>query len=111
MAKFYGKIGFAITDEQKPGVWKEVVTEKYYFGDVSKNIKRYQTGDGLNDDLDIVNQIAIVADPFANENFRTMRYIEFMGAKWKINSVEVQHPRLILSIGGVYNGGQKNWVT
>lgn len=104
MAKFYGCIGFAVTEETRPGVWEEEIQEKNYFGDVVRNTKRYQTGEGLNDDINIANEISIVADPFANENFRTMRYIEFMGTKWKINSVEVQYPRLILSIGGVYNG-------
>nr|DAY91653.1 MAG TPA: hypothetical protein [Caudoviricetes sp.] len=104
MAKFYGCIGFAVTAETRPGVWEEEIQEKNYFGDVIRNTKRYQTGEGLNDDINIANEISIVADPFANENFHTMRYIEFMGTKWKINSVEVQYPRLILSIGGVYNG-------
>ena len=104
MAKFYGCIGFAVTEETRPGVWEEEIQEKNYFGDVVRNTKRYQTGEGLNDDINIANEISIVADPFANENFSTMRYIEFMGTKWKINSVEVQYPRLILSIGGVYNG-------
>lgn len=104
MAKFYGCIGFAVTEETRPGVWEEEIQEKNYFGDVIRNTKRYQTGEGLNDDINIANEISIVADPFANENFRAMRYIEFMGTKWKINSVEVQYPRLILSIGGVYNG-------
>ena len=104
MANFYGCIGFAVTAETRPGVWEEEIQEKNYFGDVVRNTKRYQTGEGLNDDINIANEISIVADPFANENFHTMRYIEFMGTKWKINSVEVQYPRLILSIGGVYNG-------
>lgn len=103
MAKFYGCIGFAVSEETRPGVWKEVIKEKNYFGDLSRNIKKYQTGEGLNDDINIANEISIVADPFANENFHTMRYVEFMGTKWKINNIEVQYPRLILSIGGVYN--------
>ena len=104
MAKFYGCIGFAVTEETRPGVWEEEIKEKKYFGDITRNTKRYQTGEGLNDDVNITNEISIVADPFANENFQAMRYVEFMGTKWKINSVEIQYPRLILSIGGVYNG-------
>ncbi len=104
MAKFYGCIGFAVTEEIRPGVWEEKIKEKNYFGDLIRNTKRYQTGDGLNDDVNITNEISIVADPFANENSHAMRYVEFMSTKWKINSIEVQYPRLILSIGGVYNG-------
>lgn len=104
MAKFYGVIGYAVTEETKPGVWKEQITEREYFGDLNRNARRLQSADQLNDDINVANEISIVADPFANENFHTMRYVKFMGAKWKITNVEVQYPRLILTIGGVYNG-------
>ena len=103
MAKFYGVIGYAETVETKPGVWKEQITEKTYYGDLVRNIRKLQTTDQLNDDINVANEISIVADPFANENFHSMRYVEFMGAKWKITNVEVQYPRLILTTGGVYN--------
>ena len=106
MAKFYGAIGFAKTEETRPGVWEEVVTEKFYYGDLTRNVRKYQNGTCLNDDLNISNELSIVSDPFANENFHSMRYIVFMGAKWKVTSVEVQYPRLILTIGGVYNGSE-----
>lgn len=103
MAKFYGIIGFADTVETKPDVWEEKLTERPYYGDLIRNTRRFQTTEHLNDDLTIANEVSIVADPFANQNFHHMRYIEFMGTKWKITNVEVQYPRLILTIGGVYN--------
>lgn len=106
MAKFYGTIGYAVTEETKPGVWEEKITERMYYGDLSRNTRRLQSTERLNDNINIANEISIVADPFANENFHSMRYVEFMGAKWKVTSVEVQYPRLILSVGGVYNGEQ-----
>lgn len=104
MAKFYGKIGYAEALETAPGVWSESITEREYFGELIRNTRRLQTGDKLNDDINVANEISIIADPFANENFHAMRYVEFMGAKWKITNVEVQYPRLILTVGGVYNG-------
>lgn len=103
MAKFYGKIGFAENVEIEKGVWEEKITERPYFGDVTRNIRRLRDASKVNSDVDISNEISIVADPYANENFHTMRYVVFMGSKWKIESVEVQYPRLILSIGGLYN--------
>lgn len=103
MAKFYGVIGYAQTVETKPGVWREVITERPYFGDLIRSTSRYQSASELNDNLNITNEISIVADPFANENFYTMRYVAFMDAKWKITNVEVQYPRLLLTIGGVYH--------
>ena len=106
MAKFYGVIGYAETIETAPGVWTDSVTERNYSGDVLKLSRRWQTGENLNDDLMINNQISILADPFANQNFHTMKYIKWMGTSWKITNIEVQRPRLLLTIGGVYNGNE-----
>lgn len=106
MAKFYGVIGYAETVETAPGVWTEQVIERNYYGDLIRNMRRLETKNRLNDDINIANEISILADPYANENFHAMRYVEFMGTKWKITSVEVRYPRLILTVGGLYNGEQ-----
>ena len=105
MAKFYGPIGYAETKETTPGVWTDTITERNYAGDVIRNTSRWSSSStSTNDDLNINNQISIVSDPFANMNFHSMKYVEFMGTKWKITNVEPKYPRLILTIGGVYNG-------
>lgn len=103
MAKFYGVIGYMVTEETVPGVWEEVVTERNYSGDVLKNTKRYQSSENLNDDISTNNLISIVADPFAYQNFFAIKFVRWMGASWKVTNVEVQRPRLILTLGGVYN--------
>lgn len=104
MAKFYGKIGYANTVETKPGVCEEQIVERSYYGDLIRNTRRLQSADQVNDNINISNEISIVADPYATNNFHTMRYAIFMGTKWKISNVEVSYPRLILTLGGVYNG-------
>lgn len=105
MAKWYGGIGYAMNNKEiSPGIWKEEITERNYYGEVIRNSRRLQTTDQLNDNINVSNEISIVSDPFANENFHSIRYVEFMGAKWKITNIEVQYPRLLLTIGGVYNG-------
>lgn len=104
MNKFYGKIGYAISEETVPGVWVERIVERSYYGDVIRNIRRLQSSENLNDNINVSNEISIVADAFANQNFHSMRYVEYMGTKWKVSSIEVKYPRLILSMGGVYNG-------
>ena len=103
MAKFYGKIGYIETVEVEPGLWEEQIIERPYYGDLTRNTSRFQSSGGVNDNINISNNISIVADPYANENFQHMRYVEFMGAKWKITNTEVQYPRILLSTGGVYN--------
>lgn len=104
MGKFYGEVGFVETVETSPGVWTEQVVTRMYSGDVIRLTKRWEAGEGLNDNLNINNQISILADPYAVQHFHTIRYVNWMGANWKVNTVEVQYPRLILFIGGVYNG-------
>ena len=104
MAKFYGTIGYAVTVEVRPDVWEEQIVERTYCGDLIRNTRRLDGNAQVNDNITIGNEISIVSDPYANENFHSMRYVTFMGAKWKITSVEVKHPRLILSTGGIWNG-------
>jgi hypothetical protein len=103
MAKFYGEIGYFESVETKPGVWKDQITVRNYYGDVIKMISRVRSGENLNDNITVDNQISIVADPFAYEKFHAMRYVKWMGSLWKIASVEVQRPRLILTLGGIYH--------
>lgn len=104
MAKWFGHIGYAEKMETSPGVWEEQITVREYYGDLTRNTRRLQSADKVNDDININNELSIVSDPYAMNHFFAMRYAEFMGAKWKITNVEVQHPRLILSLGGLYNG-------
>lgn len=106
MAKWFGKIGYAETVVTAPGVWVEHIVEREYYGDLNKNNRRLQSTDQLNDNINISNELSIVSDPYAIKNFHSMRYAEFMGAKWKISDVEVLYPRLRLTLGGLYNGEQ-----
>ena len=102
MAKWFGKIGYVVTEETEPGVWEETVTEREYFGDMTSDRRKRQNSGEVNDDINLSNVISIVADPFAYQNCSNMAYVEVMGSKWKISDVEVQRPRLILTVGGVY---------
>lgn len=102
--KYYGAIGYSITEETSPGVWAERIHERNYTGDVIKNNRRYSSSDNLNDNVTISNEFSVVADAFAYDNFMAIRYIEWMGARWKVETVEIQRPRLLLTVGGVYNG-------
>jgi len=106
MAKFYGKVGYGASVETAPhsGVWKDVITEVHYYGDIVRNTRQLASGEKVNDDLTVNNSISIVADAYAFENFFAMRYVEWNGSLWVVSTVEVQRPRLLLTLGGVYNG-------
>ena len=104
MSKFYGEVGYVLPVEKSKGVFVEEEEKKTYSGDFLRVSSSWKNSEGVNDDLTLGNRISIIGDPFAYEHFSAMRFVVFGGAKWKINSVEVSFPRLILSIGGVYNG-------
>ncbi len=104
MAKWFGVVGFAETVETAPDIWTEQITKRSYYGDLLRNNRRLQASDQLNDNITIANEISIVSDPYANQHFHAIRYVEFAGTKWKVSNVEVLYPRLKLTLGGVYNG-------
>lgn len=104
MAKFYGEIGYGETVETAPGVWTDQIVEYSYYGDVVRNMMKPQEVEKLNNDLSVNNSISIVADAYANEHFFAIRYIKWAGTRWTISDVEVRAPRLLLRLGGVYNG-------
>jgi hypothetical protein len=106
MSKYCGKIGYATATETSPGIWTEVITERRYYGDVTRLSRRLENGDRLNSNVNISHSISIVADGYAYDNILALRYAEWMGTKWKVTDVEVQRPRMILTLGGVYNGDE-----
>lgn len=104
MTKYYGEIAFAINEETTPGVWNPSLVRRSYYGDVLKNTSRSQSTDQVNDNINLSNRISIVSDLYINQNFSQIAYATFMGSKWKVTDVEVQFPRLILTLGGTYHG-------
>jgi hypothetical protein len=105
MTKFYGVVGYGeAATESSDGVWTESITEISYFGDVLRNTRKLEEGEKVNDDLSVGNTISIVADAYAGEHFFAIRYVSWAGTLWKVSNVEVQSPRLLLRLGGVYNG-------
>lgn len=105
MNKWCGKVGFSIPNEVSPGIWAHNnITEHRYFGEIINNRWRRQNSGNVNDNVNISNQISIVADPYARNHISSLVWVEFQGKKWKVTDAEVRYPRLILSIGGVWNG-------
>lgn len=103
MARWAGKVGFETSVETEPGIWEEQINERKYYGDLNRNARRLESSGSINDNVNISNEISFLADPYAKENFHAIRYVEFMGTKWKVSNIDVQFPRLILSLGGIYN--------
>lgn len=104
MAKFSGIVGYAHAEIVAPGVYEDVVTEHSYLGDVVRNSRRLREGDKVNNDITVGNSISIVADEYAYGNIFAMKYVVWMGTRWVISDIEVQSPRLILRLGGVWRG-------
>jgi hypothetical protein len=104
MARFYGAVGYGETVESSPGVWTDNIVARRYYGDVVRNTRQLKEGESLNFDLFVSNSISILADAYANQHFFAIKYVEWAGTLWTVTDVEVQSPRLLLRLGGVYNG-------
>lgn len=104
MAKFHGVIGYVKTEETAPGVYTETVTERICSGDILRNSRRWENAEQVNDSLMIENRFSIIAEDYIINNTQYMRYLKVFEAYWKITSFEIQRPRIILTVGGVYNG-------
>lgn len=107
MNKWYGRVGYVETVETEPGIWEPTVTERQYYGDLLKPVSKWVTNTtSVNDNLNVTAQISVVADPYAYQHFSSIKYVEFMDVMWEVTSAEPQHPRIILTVGGVYSGPQ-----
>lgn len=103
MAKYYGKVGYGVPYEQSPGVWIDAPIEKDVFGDIFKNTASTKNGEYLNNDISLNMKISFLMDPYAEQNYSDIIYATHLNAKWKVLEAEVQYPRLVLTLGGVYN--------
>lgn len=103
--KFSGKIGFWKGDKEvRPGIWEPEIVELPYTGDMLKNNRRLVVSGKQNADLTTTNQISIISDTFLMQNWSTIRYVVWNGVKWEVTNVDIGFPRVILDLGGVYNG-------
>jgi hypothetical protein len=104
MAKFFGRVGYGTQTETAPGVFEDVITERQYYGDVVRDSRQLSEGEHIHGDVNVGSQISIMADAYANDHIFAMKYVEWAGVLWTVSNVEVQRPRLLLSLGEVYNG-------
>lgn len=105
--KFHGPIGFNTGTVESPansGVWVNQIVERSYYGDILNRARGIDEAHQATPDLTVSVSISIVADPFANETYFAIRYIKWAGSLWVVTNVRPQPPRLILTLGGVYNG-------
>ena len=106
MARFHGRVGYGESAETESGsgIWTDQITEKEYTGYVIQVRRGTDPGPDYNTTFTVQTIISIVADAYANDRFLAIRYVEWAGVLWTVTSVEVQRPRLLLSLGEVYDG-------
>ena len=106
MARWYGEVGYVTTQETSPGVWDEIIEPRMYSGDMINLSRAVRNSGGINDNVEIGMELSIVADPYAFSHFSNIRYVDYMGIKWKVRNVSVNYPRLQLSLGEEYVNGK-----
>jgi hypothetical protein len=102
--RFHDVIGIGASVETAPGVWDDVIVERKFRGDVVRNTRKYSEGESVNDNLSVGNSVTVVSDEYLMGHIADMRYVKVAGSLWRITDVEIERPRLILRLGGVYNG-------
>lgn len=105
MSKFYGLVGFTISEETAKDVWEPIEKSRYYTGDMIRNQRRWANGESVNENLDISNEISLVMDNFMQDHMGALKWVEIGSTKWKVNSITLNYPRVQITLGGVYNGG------
>lgn len=108
MGKWFGKVGYSVTEETVPGVWEEKITERSYYGEVKRYSRRWDKGSYQNDDFRITNNLEIIADAYANEHYNNIKYVWIDNTRWKVTGADKERPRIILTLGTEYNGGDIN---
>lgn len=104
MAKFAGLVTYVVTKETVPGVWAEVAESVTMRGDIIRKGAVVQNGDKVNDDVVLNHRVSLVADDYALGNYQDIKRIQIDGREWNINNIEVQRPRIIVTVGGLWNG-------
>ena len=107
MARFYGKIGFEIEQQEtEPGIYEPAsMIEKPYFGTYVRNTRRWESSsEGINNDLKLNTQISILCDVYMTEHWPAIKYAQINGVNWKVDSIEIKRPRVLLMLGGEWNG-------
>lgn len=104
MSKFAGLVGYATQEETVPGVWSPVEKTVMMKGDVIRQSSSVQNDDKVNSDIALNHRVSLMGDSYAFDNYYNLKWIQLHGRKVEVSSVELQRPRLIVSVGGVYNG-------
>lgn len=105
MARFHDKVGFLIPmDNQITGISEPVPVEKPYYGRILEHSRRWDSSDSTNDDLTITNQISITANDYAFKYLSSIAYVRWKKGCWKVSSIRVKGPEIVLTLGGVWNG-------
>ncbi len=102
--KYTGKIGFAVMKNEGEGIYTEEIEEKVYYGDLlSSRWNNENNQNSTNTNVRLNNSISVICDKYLSENISVIRYITYKNSKWCITGIEIQPPRIIINIGGIYN--------
>lgn len=104
MAKFAGLVGYVTQKEKTPGVWTPDNNPRHMKGDIIRQLSSTQNADKVNDDISLNHRVSLIGDAYAFDNYYNIKWVNIDGMRWEVSSVEVQRPRLIVTLGGLWNG-------
>lgn len=104
--KVSGEIGYAKSIETTPGVYDDQITRKPFSGDLIQDTRKWESDQKVNDNLVLGNRVSILASSFARANLDFMKFVKIGESYWEISNIQIQYPRLFLTLGSVYNGNK-----
>ena len=107
--RFHGYLGYegpSVEDPPDSGIYKASVVERVHTGVIVKHRRNQDNATSINGVMSVNNDISIVGDPYALEHLHNLKYIRWNNVCWTVTSVETDTPRIIVSIGEVYNGAK-----
>lgn len=103
MTRFFGEVGY-VTTTRSGGVSEYIATERQYYGNELRSLRYFRQGESILGEVSQQTRISVLADGYMLENYYDIRYLMKAGVAWTVSSVEVERPRLILTLGDRYNG-------
>lgn len=103
MTKFFGRVGY-VSSVRVGGVVEDVPVERELYGEEKRNSRYFRQGDNVLGEVSVQTRLEVMADAFALENYRDIRYVWWAGVATTVDQVTVERPRLILALGDRYNG-------
>lgn len=103
MARYSGLVGYVTQEETVPGVWSPVENPRTMKGEIIRQSSTNPDHGKINSDISLNHRVSLWGDAYAFDSYYAIKWIQIDGRKWEVTSVEIKRPRIIVTVGGLWN--------